>query len=345
MKKICMMLLAAAMVFSLTACGTKSTKEPKSEAPEQEEDQVESEEGKEASEKVKSFKIGFATNSLDDYMTTVTDSFTAYCEGLGHEVVLMNANNNMNQQLTDVENLIAQQCDIIVVRGVDSVGVIPAIEMVVDAGVPVIEMSALADTWANLHVRPDYDGQGGRQGDYIVQYLEEHPDENLKCGYLWGAKGMLNTQAKYDSFIERVQPYLDNGRLEILVEKDCEWSTDKAVATMEDWLIAYPEMNCIATQNDEMVLGVTQVLQASQEDFDKWVIVSIDGTESGRNEVKEGRVDETGWSSRKGFGEDMAKATVSIAEGKGEYEENSWLNAGLVEGVTIDNVYEYDGRE
>lgn len=346
MKKIFAILLVVALIFSLAACSESASKEQEQEDTSAvTADTTENTNENQEEQETKSLKIGFSANSLDDYMTTVSDAFIAYCENLGHSVILLNANSNTNQQLTDVENLIAQQCDIIVVRGVDSEGVIPAIEAVVAAGIPVIEMSALADTWANLHVRPDYDGQGAAQGNFIAQYLDEHPDETLKCGYFWGTKGMLNTQAKYDSFIAVVQPYIDDGRFEIIVEKDCEWSTDKAVAAMEDWMIAYPEMNCVATQNDEMALGVTQVLQAAQADFDEWVIVSIDGTASGRNEVKEGRIDETGWSSRTGFGEDMAKATISIAEGRGEYEENSWLNAGLVEAVTIENVDEYEGRE
>ena len=64
-----------------------------------------------------------------------------------------------------------------------------------------------------------------------------------------------------------VQPYIDDGRFEIVVEANAyEGGAEHPLKLTEDWLLAFPEMNAIIAQHDYAIMQSVQALIASGRD-------------------------------------------------------------------------------
>jgi ABC-type sugar transport system substrate-binding protein len=109
---------------------------------------------------------------------------------------------------------------------------------------------------------------------------------------------------------------------------------------VEDWIQAYPEMNIVVTQSDEMATGVINTLQAAKIGLDKCMVFGFNASKEGLADIREGTM--TGsvlfviyqtqiettmdYAIRMANGEDLAGQTVDLA--------------GDARFVTIDNVDE-----
>ena len=97
MKKLFALLLAAIMVLSLAACGSKAEEAPA---------EVEAPAAEEVEEDV--ITVGFALNDLDEAQSTIWAVFEEACIDMGMKPVLANAAGSIDQQL-DIGLFLCQQ--------------------------------------------------------------------------------------------------------------------------------------------------------------------------------------------------------------------------------------------
>ena len=89
----------------------------------------------------KKLKIGFSESTYSGaWRVAEVEDVTKYAELNGYELIMTNADSNIEKQIGDVEDLIAQKCDLIVIVPVDANAVAPAFEACKNAGIPVIDM-------------------------------------------------------------------------------------------------------------------------------------------------------------------------------------------------------------
>jgi ABC-type sugar transport system substrate-binding protein len=205
--------------------------------------------------------IGLSINALDEYQTEWFGYFEAEVKAKGYQVVMFNADGKVDKQIADVESLIQLKPAVIVIRATDTNGAVPAFEACDEAGIPTID-SAIGTTYKNtLKLTQSQYIVGGLQAQYCIDWLKANPGKNLKTGYLWGSQGMSAVIDRYNGWKETLlKAYPD--RVEILAEKVCNWSATEIMAAVEDWLQAFPEMNCLVGMSDEMAIAAGTVLQA-----------------------------------------------------------------------------------
>lgn len=311
MKKLLTVLLAIVMVVGLAACGNTVKPTASAPAPGTPSAPVSTEGGKPEG----AVKIGMSMNAMDEYQTEWYGYIEEYAKTLGAELVMTNAEGKVDKQLSDIESLIALECDAIVIRASDSAGVVSGFEACEEAGIPTIDSGFGSDYQDTLKILSSQIYLCSLQAQYCMDYLEANPDMTLKCGYIWGVQGVSSTQDRYDGWHNTLFDAFPD-RTEMLAEKVCNWSATETMAAVEDWVQAYPEMNCIVAMSDEMALAATNVLQAAGIGTDKCIVVGIDGSPAAQEAIRNGTLNATVYTSKKADAQLTVDYAIRIAEGE-----------------------------
>ncbi len=296
MKKVLAALLCMAMAGTMIAgCGAAPAAPAAAPAAEATEEAAPAEEAAEetaeAAEEVPAadgtFVMGLSMNALDVAQTDVYNWIETYAKEAGIELVMFNADGKVEKQITDVESLIVQEPDLITILSVDPDGSVPAFEACADAGIPTIASSFNVNYDDTTKLLFDQVLAGQKQAEWLENWLEENPDAVLNIGYVWGPMSGVTNQDKYHGCMDKLlADYPD--RVTILAEKDCAWKTDPAQAAVEDWIQAYPEMNCVLCQNDEMAVGASNALQTAGIGIDQCMVWGFGCDPASREAVREG---------------------------------------------------------
>ena len=85
------------------------------------------------------YVIGFSSkDNSDTFVANIADAAVAKAEELGVKLLMYDARGDVNQQISDVETMIAQGVDAIVVIPQSVEGSAPVVQMCNDAGIPII---------------------------------------------------------------------------------------------------------------------------------------------------------------------------------------------------------------
>ena len=297
MKKSISLLLVLVIVFVLFAgCTTKkdeapdSTTEPESTSTSSEESSKTSDD--EGAFKIKGdkLKVGYSFSRMNHpYRVAQYDQFLNAIKEGGYdwEIVFTDANNDANKQTSDIEDLIAQDCDIICMTPITNQAAVPACIKVRDAGIPLILIDRFIET-------DDY--------DYYIGA------DNVECGTIVAQKiaeaangkdiGVLEYQITIGSTtaIDRDLGFM--GELEkhdnitCLAVYDFESMRDKAMQISEDALVAYDDIFAIFSQNDEGALGILAAANGLGIPVgeDGLRIYGIEGQKETFDEIKAGNI-------------------------------------------------------
>ena len=315
MKKFLALLLAMVMVLALVACNgnqTPSTSTPKDTKSNETTPATETK-GEEKGDG--DLLIGMSMNALDEYQTEWYGYLEEAANEAGIKILMTNAEGKVDKQLSDIESLIANNCDVIIIRATDSAGVVSGFEACAEAGIPTIDSGFGSNYEDTLKILSSQVFLCNLQADYCLDWLEQHPDETLKCGYIWGVQGVSSTQDRYDGWHDKLMENA-NGRAEVLAEKVCNWSATETMAAVEDWVQAYPEMNCIVAMSDEMALAASNVLQAAGIGLDKCIVVGIDGSPAAQEALRAGTLSATVYTSKRADAALTFEYAVRVAKGE-----------------------------
>lgn len=342
-----------AMVLSLVACGgskeeTKAdTTAAETEAAKGETEAADTtaagdEETKAPAASGTGYKIGYSTNSLDEVQTKSSNAFIEYAESLGHEVILLNADGSCEKQISDIESFIQQGCDAVVIRAVDTEGLSGVVEDCKNAGVAVIDFGFGINAVCDLHLMTDAYKYCSNQSVYLKDYLDKNPDAELKIGYIWGAQGTATIQTQFDGFYETLfndEAYAD--RCELLVDRVCNWKVDEVMAAVEDWMQAYPDMNCIVAMSDEMALAAIESLKGAGKNLDEWVVVGKDGSSPAISSMEAKELDATVLNPYNRQAENAVDYTIKVLDGTYEGERDDTVRFDEFYLITQENVGEF----
>lgn len=271
-----------------------------------------------SSVEIKDLKIGVSMNQLNTSRQEWLDYCLAYAKEIGLNVIYTNADKDIDKQISDVESLIAMECDAIVVCAIDPDAICPVIDKCKEAGIPVIgsDYQINSDNLAGLLYMSQFQ-IGAAQGKYLAKVLNENPELVLNVGYLWGNLTMKDAKDRYNGAFSELKSFMDTGRVKILDEQLANWQSDEATKVTENWLVKYIDMNCIIAGNDDMANGAIQALKAVKADFDKWYICGINATSVGKQNVLDGYCDCTVFMDLKYVAqESLNMAIKAVAEGK-----------------------------
>ena len=276
MKKLFAMILALAMVMSLAACGGSSapaaTEAPKADAP-----AAPAAEAPAAEAGSNLIGVAMPTKDLQRWNQD-GENMKAQLEAAGYNVDLQYAANDIATQVSQIEIMIANGCEVLVIASIDGEALGTVLDQAKAAGIPVIAYDRLIMNSDAVSYYATFDNWkvGVKQGEYIVDALdlENAGDKTYNIEYITGDPGDNNINFFFDGAISVLQPYIDAGTLvcpsgqtekQTVATANC--ATDAAQARFETILGTYyadgTQLDVVLASNDSTALGVANALESS----------------------------------------------------------------------------------
>lgn len=280
----------------------------------------------------KTYKIGVAMKqNADTFVQKISDAITARGEELPDvEILMQDAEGDVATQLSQVEAFITQGVDAIILNAMDAEGLNPAVEMCIEAGIPLVECNTLTTNENyTCYVGSDDVDAGKIQGNFLKGVLPE----DAKVCIMYGPIGQSPQIKRIEGLTASL---LDGSKIEVLQDQTANWKREEALALAEDWLTRYPDLDAIICQNDDMAMGAMQAVQSAGRQ-DSVIVVGIDAIEDALQAVKDGTLACTVFQDASGQGATAVDVALQLA--KGETVEKSVMIPFQL--VTTDNVADF----
>ncbi len=296
---------------------------------------------------IKDVKIGMSMKSqTSPYFTAQIEVAKQMGKEMGFTMIVIDAEGNIDKQISDCEDLISQGVDVRLINAIDPVAVVPATKAAARAGIPVIGFDTLSDPTGDfLTVVLSNNFENGRAvGAYAAQFYK---DRAVKAAVMSGAKG--NTPGRdrrtgfFTGFIE--QELLTKGKctLELQVQGWGDWSQELGLSQMEDIIVAYPDINMLIAENDSMALGAIKAIKEAGK-MDQILIFAVcDGQKEAMAMIKnnnENNYMATGMNDPHLVASTAVNLAVELAT-KGKLPEMPKIFYTEPTAVTKDNVDQY----
>ena len=225
------------------------------------------------------------------------------------ELNILDGEGSPEKQVSQIENFIAEGVDAIILCPQDGTALVPAVREAIDAGIPVIMCSADVDEQVGqVLVGSNHKDAGIMQAEYVADQL----GGKGKIAYLRGPIGHFAEVQRAEGTMEIFEKYPD---IEIVFDQTGEWDRDKGMSLMETWLQTDTAFDCVMSQNDEMVLGAVQALEAAGKN-DEILSTGMDAIDDALQAIKDGRLDSTIFQDAAGQGAGALEVAYDAAQGK-----------------------------
>lgn len=291
------------------------------------------------------FTVAISLNSLDEYQTMMTEALEEELGKLGGTLVRYNADGSVEKQIADVEAITMTDVDVIVVQPVDPDGSVYAVQVAHDSGIPTVvyqlSCNVNEEDFDIRVTQEDPEIRGKVQANWVKAYLDANPDAVLNVCSLMGAPNGGSNGYKGWSHIYEDEKYV--GRVNELITIDANWSRSNAISIVEDWLIAYPEMNCIQAENDEMALGAVTAIKNAGLNPGDFIIMGMNGDPGAQEAIKAGELTMTAANSKRAQSRMCAEACLALAQGERFEGEDKywWTDSTYQDAMDINTIDEY----
>lgn len=227
------------------------------------------------------------------------------------EVIIYNANADIQQQMTDIESLMAQGVDAIILNPIDREGLNDHVDMIVDDGFPLVQVNTFtSNDRYDVYVGTREEDAGEIQGRWIVENL----GESGNAAVLYGVMGHSGQIGRWEGLkSELIDQYPG---WELVVDHTGNWDRAEGLRITEDWIESFgDQIDVIASQNDEMAFGALQALQAAGM-ADKIPVLGIDATPEAIGSVLAGELALTVFQDFVTQGTRSVEVAVGLIEGK-----------------------------
>lgn len=236
-------------------------------------------------------KIGYAQSRMNHpYRVAAIDQFKkAIADGkYDWDVVITDGNNDPNKQTADVEDLIAQGCDIICMSPITNEALVPACKKVMAAGIPLIlvDRGIVTEDYSYFVGGNNVD-IGRLVGTDMVKRAAGKTVNVLEFFVTVGSSGQIDRDKGFTEILAK------NPNVKLAATYDHKSMRDEAMKIAEDVLVAYKDnLFGIYSQNDEGAMGILAAAQAAgvKTGPDGIQLYGTDGQKVLFDEIKKGTV-------------------------------------------------------
>lgn len=228
-------------------------------------------------------KIGFAASTFTNpFFNDIKDGMLSVLEDSDYELVSLGADNDAAKQAGQIEDLIAQNVDLILLNPVNSTTVGTKIKEANEAGIPVITVDRSAESGEIVaHVASDNVAGGEMAATYLKSVCPSGAPVLELTGQA-GASAAIDRSAGFQNVF---------GVGNISQSITATWSRAEGQTVTEAFLAAQenPESICVFAANDEMALGAVQAIKAnSVTSITTSLVVGFDAIDDAVSAVESG---------------------------------------------------------
>lgn len=259
-----MLLLALATVFMVAGCGGDNS------------DKVSNPDG----------AVAFASHDQPDGIPgKVLNDVKAKSEGAGWQFISEIAGGNANLQLDQVNKMVDDKAAAIVLIAQNGDSIVSAVKRANEAGIPVIATNRDINGGAFTNVVNNERQAGELQADYMAAHLPQ----NAKVVYIKGDMTVTAGVDRYEGFKETLKAKRPD--VEIIASNSTgDWSEAQGIREMSLWLGMYPQIDGVASANDNMAIGAIKAMKAAGRFNDAIIVCGVDSTDDALASIAAGEM-------------------------------------------------------
>lgn len=255
------------------------------------------------------------------------DLFIERAEELGAEVIVQSADGDADKQLSQIENMLSQNVDVLVIIAANSDALAPVVEQAKEQGVIVVAHDRLINN-ADVDAYVSFDNEG--VGEMQAQYLVERVPKGKY--FLLGGEPSDHTAHMFrQGQMNILQPLIDAGDIEIVGDQWADgYSAEQALSIIENALTANNnDIDAIVAPNDSTAGGAVQALEA-QNLAGKVLVTGQDADLAAVQRIAEGTQSMTVYKPIREIATTSAEVAISLAKGE-EVETDITIDNGFKE--------------
>lgn len=218
--------------------------------------------------------VAMPTKSLQRWIQD-GDNMKKQLEGKGYKVELQYAEDNVNNQVSQLENMITKGCKILVIASIDGSALADVLKKAADSKVKVIAYDRLIMNSPNVDYYATFDNfkVGVIQGQYIEQKLGLKDGKGpFNIELFGGSPDDNNAKFFNDGEMSILKPYIDSGKL-VVKSGQTEfskiaipsWKSEAAQARMDNLITANyasgAKLDAVLSPNDSLAVGIIAALK------------------------------------------------------------------------------------
>ncbi|MDT3707294.1 MAG: sugar ABC transporter substrate-binding protein [Thiobacillus sp.] len=249
---------------------------------------------------------------------------------LGVEVVVVAppAESDVQAQITQIEDLIAQGIDGLAIAPTDPNALAPVVDAAKAAGVPVVFVDTRGINEGVTFIGTNNEVGAALAADFMCKNLPAGSDVAILQGLISQSTG----QARADGS----KKGLTDCGLKVVAEQTAEWDRAKGLSVTENILAGNPNIKGIFGSNDNMALGAVEALKAASKLQDV-MVVGFDANPDAAASILAGEMTASVAQAPGNMGGFSIQALVDLKAGK---TLEAWIDTGTVL-VTKENAEQY----
>lgn len=272
MKKLLVLLLTVVMMTAmLYGCGNEGTTSDSTS----ETDNTEQEANGASTEEEVLIGVSMPTQSLQRWNQDGSN-LQKFLTEMGYGVDLQYADNEVQQQVSQIENMITKGARVLIIAPVDGSSLSAVLAEAQEAGIKVIAHDRFITNTKDVDCVGTFDNAkvGALQGTYIEEGLDlKNAEGPFNLEIVAGSLDDDNAAYFLQGAMDILQPYIDSGTLIVqsgqTTREQCAtdaWQTDVAQARMDNILTAYyteEAVDAVLCSNDSTALGAISALKSA----------------------------------------------------------------------------------
>ncbi len=231
-------------------------------------------------------------------------------EDLGYETDLQYAEDVVQNQISQIENMITKGVDVLVIASIDGSALTDVLEKAHEEGVSVVAYDRLLmnSEFVDYYATFDNYSVGVLEAEFIIEKLDlENADGPFNIELFGGSPDDNNALFFWDGAIDTLQPYFDSGKLVVVSGQTdfqqaatLRWDGAAAQTRMENILSAHyssgEDVHAILSPYDPISLGAIEAMKAvgyGSADKPLPIVTGQDAIEAGVKSIIAGEQSQT----------------------------------------------------
>ncbi|GAA0549237.1 sugar ABC transporter substrate-binding protein [Paractinoplanes ferrugineus] len=253
----------------------------------------------------------------------------------GYTTTLQFADNKVDQQITQLQNMINQNPKVLVVASIDGTALSPVLAKAAQQKIKVIAYDRLINSTPDVDYYATFDNYqvGKMQGEFVVKQLGLDSGKGpFNLEPFAGSSDDNNAKFFFSGAWDVLKPYVDSGKLVIpsgkkpASDEDWKnvsidgWSSQKAQSEMDNRINSFytggKKIDVVLSPNDSLALGIEQSLESKGYRVGAgWpVVTGQDADLANTKNILAGKQSMTVWKDTRALGDQVAKMVDQIVK-------------------------------
>ncbi len=241
-------------------------------------------------------KIGLSLSTLNNpFFVTLKDGAQKEADILNVSLIVTDAQNRLDKQISDIEDMIQQKVDALLINPTDSAGIATVVKRANNAGIPVFAIDRGIDVSTGARVIAQIASDnvfGGRlQARFLAKALGGQGNV-VELEGIPGASAAVDRKAGFEAELAEVAP-----GIKIIVSQEAGFDQAKGLEVMQNVIQGNPgKIDAVVAANDSMALGAIQAIQqagAKRPEGGRIIVVGFDAIDQALEQIRKGHMDAT----------------------------------------------------